>query len=108
MYKEELRDLLDLETTSKDLHLREDERGNTGKNLNCNKEHSESADFFQEFGLISGQYYPTLISNDIEIISKFLKKIFKEYSVCVKTVLMFRAWFWSEFCIFFPNMTITD
>ena len=31
VYKEELRDLLDLETSSKDLHVREDEEGNTGK-----------------------------------------------------------------------------
>ena len=30
VYKEELRDLLDLETSSKDLHVREDEEGNTG------------------------------------------------------------------------------
>lgn len=29
IYKEELRDLLDLETSSKDLHIREDENGNT-------------------------------------------------------------------------------
>ena len=27
---EELRDLLDLETSSKDIHIREDENGNTG------------------------------------------------------------------------------
>ena len=31
VYKEELRDLLDLETSSKDLHVREDEEGNTGE-----------------------------------------------------------------------------
>ena len=30
VYKEELRDLLDLETSTKDLHVREDEDGNTG------------------------------------------------------------------------------
>lgn len=29
IYKEELRDLLDLETSSKDLHIREDDKGNT-------------------------------------------------------------------------------
>ena len=31
IYKEELQDLLDLETSSKDLHVREDDKGNTGK-----------------------------------------------------------------------------
>ena len=31
IYKEELRDLLDSETSSKDIHIREDEKGNTGK-----------------------------------------------------------------------------
>lgn len=31
IYKEELRDLLDLETSVKDLHIREDEKGNTGR-----------------------------------------------------------------------------
>lgn len=31
IYKEELRDLLDLDTSSKDLHVREDDKGNTGK-----------------------------------------------------------------------------
>ena len=30
IYKEELQDLLDLETSSKDLHVREDDKGNTG------------------------------------------------------------------------------
>ena len=30
VYKEELRDLLDMETSSKDMHIREDEQGNTG------------------------------------------------------------------------------
>ena len=29
---EEVRDLLDLETSSKDIHIREDEHGNTGIN----------------------------------------------------------------------------
>ena len=32
IYKEELQDLLDLETSSKDLHVREDDKGNTGTN----------------------------------------------------------------------------
>uniref|UniRef100_A0A8C4X2V4 Kinesin motor domain-containing protein n=1 Tax=Erpetoichthys calabaricus TaxID=27687 RepID=A0A8C4X2V4_ERPCA len=31
VHKEELRDLLELETSSKDMHIREDENGNTGK-----------------------------------------------------------------------------
>lgn len=31
LYKEELRDLLELKTFHKDLHIREDEKGNTGK-----------------------------------------------------------------------------
>lgn len=31
VYKEELRDLLELETSVKELHIREDEKGNTGK-----------------------------------------------------------------------------
>lgn len=31
IYLEELRDLLDMETSSKDIHVREDEKGNTGK-----------------------------------------------------------------------------
>ncbi|KAJ8049755.1 Kinesin-like protein KIF27 [Holothuria leucospilota] len=31
IYKEELKDLLDLETSSKDLNIREDEKGNTGE-----------------------------------------------------------------------------
>lgn len=31
VYKEELRDLLDLETSVKYLHIREDEKGNTGR-----------------------------------------------------------------------------
>lgn len=31
VYKEDLRDLLELETSMKDLHIREDEKGNTGK-----------------------------------------------------------------------------
>lgn len=31
LYKEELRDLLELHTVHKELHIREDERGNTGK-----------------------------------------------------------------------------
>lgn len=31
VYKEDLRDLLELETSVKDLHIREDEKGNTGK-----------------------------------------------------------------------------
>ena len=31
IYKEELKDLLDLETNSKEMHIREDEHGNTGK-----------------------------------------------------------------------------
>uniref|UniRef100_A0A8C6ZTX6 Kinesin motor domain-containing protein n=1 Tax=Nothoprocta perdicaria TaxID=30464 RepID=A0A8C6ZTX6_NOTPE len=31
VYKEELRDLLELETSVKDLHIREDEKGNTGR-----------------------------------------------------------------------------
>lgn len=31
VYKEELRDLLDLETSVKELHIREDEKGNTGR-----------------------------------------------------------------------------
>lgn len=31
IYKEELRDLLELETSMKDLHIREDEKGNTGR-----------------------------------------------------------------------------
>ena len=30
IYKEELRDLLDLDTSNKDLHVREDDQGNTG------------------------------------------------------------------------------
>ena len=30
IYKEELQDLLDIETASKDLHVREDDKGNTG------------------------------------------------------------------------------
>uniref|UniRef100_A0A8C0WHC5 Kinesin motor domain-containing protein n=1 Tax=Castor canadensis TaxID=51338 RepID=A0A8C0WHC5_CASCN len=30
VYKEDLRDLLELETSMKDLHIREDEKGNTG------------------------------------------------------------------------------
>ena len=30
IYKEELRDLLDRETSSKDMHIREDEHANTG------------------------------------------------------------------------------
>ena len=30
LYMEELRDLLELHTTHKELHIREDERGNTG------------------------------------------------------------------------------
>uniref|UniRef100_A0A8C4RYJ3 Kinesin motor domain-containing protein n=1 Tax=Erpetoichthys calabaricus TaxID=27687 RepID=A0A8C4RYJ3_ERPCA len=33
VYKEELRDLLGHETSSKDIHIREDEKGNTGKNI---------------------------------------------------------------------------
>ena len=31
LYREELRDLLELHTVHKELHIREDERGNTGK-----------------------------------------------------------------------------
>lgn len=31
IYKEELRDLLELETSAKELHIREDEKGNTGR-----------------------------------------------------------------------------
>ena len=31
VYKEDLRDLLELETSVKDLHIREDEKGNTGE-----------------------------------------------------------------------------
>ena len=31
IYKEELRDLLDLETSTRDLHVREDEHGNTSE-----------------------------------------------------------------------------
>lgn len=31
VYKEELRDLLDLESSVKELHIREDEKGNTGR-----------------------------------------------------------------------------
>lgn len=31
IYKEELQDLLDIETSYKDLHVREDEKGNTGQ-----------------------------------------------------------------------------
>ena len=31
VYKEDLRDLLDRETSSKDMHIREDEQGNTGE-----------------------------------------------------------------------------
>lgn len=31
IYLEELRDLLDMETSSKDIHVREDDKGNTGK-----------------------------------------------------------------------------
>ena len=31
IYKEELRDLLDLETSSRDMHVREDDKGNTGQ-----------------------------------------------------------------------------
>jgi kinesin family protein 4/21/27 len=34
IYKEELRDLLDSETSSKDLHVREDDKGNTRKSQN--------------------------------------------------------------------------
>lgn len=30
VYKEDLRDLLELETNVKDIHIREDEKGNTG------------------------------------------------------------------------------
>lgn len=30
VYKEDLRDLLELNTTRKELHIRDDERGNTG------------------------------------------------------------------------------
>ena len=30
IYMEELRDLLDMETSSKDIHVREDDKGNTG------------------------------------------------------------------------------
>lgn len=30
VYKEDLRDLLELETSMKDLHIREDDKGNTG------------------------------------------------------------------------------
>lgn len=30
LYREELRDLLELHTVHKELHIREDERGNTG------------------------------------------------------------------------------
>ena len=33
IYKEELQDFLDLETSSKDLHVREDDKGNTGKTV---------------------------------------------------------------------------
>ena len=36
VYKEELRDLLDLETSTKDLHVREDEDGNTGLTSSSN------------------------------------------------------------------------
>ena len=32
IYKEELYDLLDLDAVSKDLHIREDNKGNTGNN----------------------------------------------------------------------------
>ena len=31
IYKEELRDLLDMETSSKDMHIREDDKANTGQ-----------------------------------------------------------------------------
>ena len=31
IYKEELQDLLDLDTSSKDMHIREDDKGNTCK-----------------------------------------------------------------------------
>lgn len=31
LYREELRDLLELHTIHKELHIREDERGNTGE-----------------------------------------------------------------------------
>ncbi len=34
IYKEELQDLLDVETSSKDLHVREDDQGNTGIKFN--------------------------------------------------------------------------
>lgn len=33
VYKEELRDLLELQSTSKDIHIREDEKGNTGNSI---------------------------------------------------------------------------
>lgn len=31
LYREELRDLLELQTVHKELHIREDDKGNTGK-----------------------------------------------------------------------------
>uniref|UniRef100_A0A8C4RFR1 Kinesin motor domain-containing protein n=1 Tax=Erpetoichthys calabaricus TaxID=27687 RepID=A0A8C4RFR1_ERPCA len=35
VHKEDLRDLLELETSSKDMHIREDEKGNTGNMSFC-------------------------------------------------------------------------
>ena len=35
IYMEEVRDLLDLETSTKDIHIREDEHGNTGTVGQC-------------------------------------------------------------------------
>lgn len=45
VYKEKLRDLLELETSAKELHIREDEKGNTGRS---------SAIEFSVFGFICG------------------------------------------------------
>lgn len=41
IYKEELRDLLDLNTSSKDLHIREDDKGNTCESFLSHCNHME-------------------------------------------------------------------
>lgn len=35
VYKEDFRDLLEVETASKDIHIREDDKGNIGMDLFC-------------------------------------------------------------------------
>lgn len=73
VYKEELRDLLDLETSVKELHIREDEKGNTGR-ISALK-----------FGVLGFRHVPKLFLPSLERVYSLLI-LEKHYFQCINSV----------------------